>query len=186
MTLYEDERMAGNRFTIDKHPQKKEIVEAILSGESFRSIANQYGITHTCIVRYVESVLKRDLSLFVARQKDQNLNTIDGLVQRLNKLAEVCQKVIDRCVLYLSEDGEMDVTSSKRDTHTILKDNIKNLKDILETIGRFLGMVKDINVVNNINIDTSKYIAHVAEIIEDTVTNPIERDELVRRLYEGI
>lgn len=186
MTLYEYERMAGRNYVIDRHPQKQEIIKAILEGESFRRISSQFNITDKCVGNYAENVLKKDLSIYVAKQKEQNLNTIDGLVQRLNKLAEVCQKVIDRCVLYLSEDGEMDVTSSKRDTHAILKDNIKNLKDILETIGRFLGMVKDINVVNNINIDTSKYIAHVAEIIEDTVTNPIERDELVRRLYEGI
>lgn len=179
--------MAGRNYAIDRHPQKKEIVEAILSGESFLRISSNFeGISDKCVANYAKNVLQKDLSIFVARQKEQNLNTIDGLVQRLNRLAEVCQKVIDRCVLYLSEDGEMDVTSSKRDTHAILKDNIKNLKDILETIGRFLGMIKDVNVVNNINVDTSKYIAHLADIIEETVSSQIERDELVRRLYESI
>lgn len=178
--------MAGRNYAIDRHPQRDEIREAILRGESFRSISKQFGITDSCVLRYVEGSLKKDLSIYIARQKEKDLNSIEGLVQRLNYLADICKKVIDRCMSYLTEEGDLDVTSNKRDTHAILKDNIKNLKDILETIGKFLGLVKDINVVNNINLDTSKYLAHIADAIEETVTDQVQRDELVRRLYEGI
>ena len=178
--------MPGRNYAIDRHPQKKEIIEAILSGESFRSISCQFGISHMCILRYVEGQLKKDLSIYIARQKESDLNTIDGLVKRLNNLAEVCQKLINRCLEYLGEEGEVDVTSKKRDTHQILKDNITNLRAILETIGKFLGMVHDVNVVNNINIDTTKFVSKIADIIEDVVTDPQTRRELVRRIHDCI
>jgi len=176
--------MPGRNYAIDRHPQKKEIVEAILSGESFRSISCQFGISHMCILRYVEGQLKKDLSIYIARQKEKDLNTIDGLVQRLNKMAEVCQKLIDRCMEYLGEDGPIDVSSMKESTHKILKDNIANLRAILETIGKFLGMVSDVNVVTNINIDTSKFISRIADIIEDVVSDEEEKAELVRRIHD--
>lgn len=135
-------------------------------------------------MRYTEGVLKKDLAIYIARQKEENLNTIDGLVQRLNKMADVCQKLIDRCMEYLGEEGTIDVSSMKETTHKILKDNIANLRAILETIGKFLGMVSDVNVVTNINIDTSKFISRIADIIEDVVSDPDEKAELVRRINE--
>jgi len=178
--------MAGRNYAIERHPQKQEIVEAILSGESFRHISSQYGISPNSVMRYTEGVLKKDLSIYFARQKEKDLNTIDSLVTRLNRMADVCQKLIDRCMEYLVEDGALDVSSLRIDTHKILKDNIANLRAILETIGKFLGMVSDVSVVNNINIDTSKFVSRIADIIEDVVQDPEERSELVRRIYEGL
>jgi len=178
--------MPGRNYVIDRHPQKKEIVEAILSGESFRSISKQFGITDTCVLRYSEGALKKDLAIYIARQKESDLNTIDGLVKRLNKMAEVCQKLIDRCMEYLGEDGAIDVSSMKESTHKILKDNIANLRAILETIGKFLGMVSDVNVVTNINLDTSKFVSRIADIIEDVISDPNEKAELVRRIHDGL
>jgi len=178
--------MPGRNYVIDRHPQKKEIVEAILSGESFLRISSNFGITDKCVASYASNVLKKDVAIYVARQKESDLNTIDGLVKRLNNLAEVCQKLINRCLEYLGEEGEVDVTSKKRDTHQILKDNITNLRAILETIGKFLGMVHDVNVVNNINIDTTKFVSKIADIIEDVVTDPETRRELVRRIHDCI
>ena len=178
--------MAGRNYAIDRHPQKKEIIEAILSGDSFRGISLKYGISDMSILRYAEGPLKKDLSIYIARQKESDLNTIDGLVKRLNNLAEVCQKLINRCLQYLEEEGDLDVTSRKRDTHQILKDNIGNLRAILETIGKFLGMVRDVNVVNNINIDTTKFVSQIADIIEDVVTDPQTKGELVRRIHDCI
>lgn len=178
--------MPGRNYAIDRHPQKKEIIEAILSGESFRNISKQFGVSFPCVFRYTEGVLKKDLAIYIARQKEKDLNTIDGLVQRLNKMADVCQRLIDRCMEYLGEGGQIDVSSMKESTHKILKDNIANLRAILETIGKFLGMVSDVNVVTNINIDTSKFISRIADIIEDVVTDPEEKAELVRRIHDGL
>ena len=178
--------MPGRNYAIDRHPKKKEIIEAILSGDSFRNISSQYGMSPNSVIRYTESVLKKDLSIYIARQKDDNLNTIDGLVKRLNKMAEVCQKLIDRCMEYLGEDGAIDVSSMKESTHKILKDNIANLRAILETIGKFLGMVSDVNVVTNINLDTSKFVSRIADIIEDVISDPNEKAELVRRIHDGL
>lgn len=178
--------MAGRNYAIDKHPQRNEIREAILRGASFRHISSQYGMSANSVMRYAEAELHKDISIYIARQKEKDINSIDGLVERLNYLADICKKMIDRCMVVLSEEGEIDVTSNKRDTHAILKDNISNLRATLETIGKFLGLVKDISVVNNINIDTSKFISHIADIIEDTVTDQQQKEELVRRLYEGV
>ena len=176
----------GRNYAIDKHPQKKEIVEAILNGDSFRHVSSQYGISPNSVMRYSESVLKKDVAIYIAMRKEDDLSTIDGLVKRLNNLAEVCQKLINRCMEYLGEDGEIDVSSMKETTHKILKDNIANLRAILETIGKFLGMVSDVNVVNNISIDMTKFVARIADIVEDVVSDPEERKELVRRLHDGL
>ena len=178
--------MPGRNYAIDRHPKKKEIIEAILSGESFRRISSQFDITDKCVGNYAANVLKKDVAIYVARQKEENLNTIDGLVKRLNKMAEVCQKLIDRCMEYLGEDGAIDVSSMKESTHKILKDNIANLRAILETIGKFLGMVSDVNVVTNINLDTSKFVSRIADIIEDVISDPNEKAELVRRIHDGL
>lgn len=176
----------GRNYAIDTHPQKKQIIEDILSGKSFRSISCQYNISHPSVMRYVEGVLKKDVAIYVALRKEDNLNTIDGLVKRLNNLADVCQKLINRCMEYLGEDGQIDVSLRKETTHKILKDNIANLRAILETIGKFLGMVSDVSVVNNINVDTTKFVARIADIVEDVVSDPEERKELVRRLHDGL
>ena len=176
----------GRNYAIDKHPQKKEIVEAILGGDSFRIISKRFGITQSCIQRYALGSLKKDLAVYVALRKEDDMNTIDGLVNRLNGLADVCRKLINRCMEYLGEEGEIDVSQDKRATHKILRDNIANLRAILETIGKFLGMVHDVNVVNNISIDMSKFVSQIADIVEDVVSNPDERKKLVRRLNERL
>lgn len=171
----------GRKCAIDIHPQREEIIEKILHGESFRRISSQYGFSENAVVRYVHNVLNKDLAVYLTEQRQEgSLRTIEGCLKELEYMATLTKDLLEDWRKRLVESNGKD-PYLRRDVLAAVKTNKENI----ETIGRFLGMVKDVTIVNNISLESSAFIAQVIDILEDCLSDQPELLEQIEERLHG-
>ena len=94
--------MATHRYSIDTHPKRTQIINALAKGElSFRDIAKKFNLTKTTLHTY----MKNALIPRAAEIKAQELKTGEDLLTELENIKAKAYKMLDACDVYL-EDPE--------------------------------------------------------------------------------
>lgn len=75
------------RCTVCIHPQRDEIERAIARGESYRSIAHQYSVSHTAIIRHARAHLPQPVQAAVQAEMVEHGASILSQVRELNQKA---------------------------------------------------------------------------------------------------
>ncbi len=83
--------MAGNAYTIDKHPKKKAIVRDILKGIPDHTIALNYDISDMNVRRYRNGKLMKLCAQVVAEEK----NDAQGLLDRIEPVIEKVERLFE-------------------------------------------------------------------------------------------
>lgn len=143
--------MAGPKYSVDCHPDRKKIIRDITKGElSYRDIAVRYGISKSAISRYLNEKLVTKAAK-VAAQQDEEEGT--NLLSRIETVMKRMQKLYDACDEYLSDPENPEtytlmphaheleiiyttqVKGEKKMVTKLHKENLKNLIDrLLSTV----------------------------------------------------
>ncbi len=83
--------MAGNAYTIDKHPKKKMIVRDILKGIPDNAIANNYDLSVSSVKRYRNGKLMKLCAQVVAEDK----NDAQGLLDRIEPVIDKVERLYE-------------------------------------------------------------------------------------------
>ncbi len=75
------------RCTVCAHPQREEIERAIARGESYRTIAYQYSVSHVAIIRHVRAHLPQQVQAAVQAEAVERGASVLSQVRRLNAKA---------------------------------------------------------------------------------------------------
>ena len=94
----------GRRAAIDNHPQKKQIIRALVRGDrSFREIADQFGTNKTSLQRY----LKEKLIPTAAKiQGERDLRDGGFLLDEINRVMKRVNLMYDACDEYLRDPND--------------------------------------------------------------------------------
>jgi hypothetical protein len=89
----------GRKYTVDTHPQRDKIVRAMLKGEaSLRSIAVQFGLPHSAVIRYLKDRLAPQAAAVMAREEAGNgaalLDRLEAVTARMEKLYDACDEYL--------------------------------------------------------------------------------------------
>jgi hypothetical protein len=89
----------GRRWTVDTHPEREKIIAAMVKGEqSFRSIADHFGISSACITRYMQDKLASQAGEVLAGNAEKNggalLKRIETVMKRMQKLYDACDEYL--------------------------------------------------------------------------------------------
>jgi len=89
----------GRRRTVDTHPEREKIIAAMIKGEqSFRIIADQFGIPVSCITRYMRDKLTAQAGAVMAKEGAGNgsalLNRVETVMKRMQKLYDACDEYL--------------------------------------------------------------------------------------------
>lgn len=89
--------------SVDKHPQKQEIMAALIEGKPYRNITKQYGVSTAALSRYMREELARKVAL--AKQQE---NIVDGtyVAQTAGKAARSLRDMLEACNEYLRDPDD--------------------------------------------------------------------------------
>lgn len=88
---------------IEQHPKKREIVQALIDGVSYRDIEGQYQVSRQSLSTYLRKELSQKVAL-VKREED----ILDGTfaIQNAARAAGSLRKVLDACTRYLQDPDD--------------------------------------------------------------------------------
>jgi hypothetical protein len=89
----------GRKYSVDTHPQKAKIIQAILRGEaSLRGIAGQFGLPKSAVMRYVKDRLNPQAAAEMAKREEYQgqavLARIEGVMTRMQTLYDACHEYL--------------------------------------------------------------------------------------------
>ncbi len=161
----------ANTFTVDKHPQKKEIIKAILNGVPEEKIANNYELTQPAIHRYKHSKL---MKILAELWNEKNTEASKQLVDRYEEIAVMLRKQLLACQEWLQDpsneekytvvprDNEIQVVTQWTQDGKICRDK-ELLSDVIKEI-REHG--KNVLKVQFNTADTRKIILETAKVLQ--------------------
>lgn len=98
--------MAGRAWTVETHPDRDNLITAIVEGKtSLRAIERQFDISHDCVRRYLNDRLM-DKAAAVIQQKDKEEG--DALINELVARDQRIEKLLDACDKYLQDPNNPD------------------------------------------------------------------------------
>lgn len=97
--------MPTPRAAIESHPQRKELIQAIVRGDTYRSIAKRYGISQGTITR----LIRAELAAKIAAAKASH-DIMDGtfVIESAGQAAESLRKMLQACERYLQDPDDTD------------------------------------------------------------------------------
>lgn len=161
----------ANTFTVDKHPQKKEIIKAILNGVPERKIATQYDLSDKAVNRYKNGKLMKMLAEIWS---EQHTEASKNLVDRYEEIAVMLRKQLLACEEWLQDpvnadkytvaprDNEVYVVTQWQKDGKICRDK-ELLSDVIKEI-REHG--KNVLKVQFNSTDTRKIILETAKVLQ--------------------
>lgn len=161
----------ANAYTIDKHPQKKEIVKAILNGVPDNKIADNYGLAKNVVTRYKNGRLMKMLAEIWS---EQHTEASKNLVDRYEEIAVMLRKQLLACEEWLQDpvnadkytvaprDNEVYVVTQWRKDGKICRDK-ELLSDVIKEI-REHG--KNVLKVQFNSTDTRKIVLETAKVLQ--------------------
>lgn len=161
----------ANAYTIDKHPQKKEIVKAILTGVPDNKIADNYGLAKNVVTRYKNGRLMKMLAEIWS---EQHTEASKNLVDRYEEIATMLRKQLVACEEWLQDptdpqkytvaprDNEVYVVTQWQKDGKICRDK-ELLSDVVKEI-REHG--KNVLKVQFNSTDTRKIILETAKVLQ--------------------
>lgn len=161
----------ANTFTVDKHPQKKEIIKAILNGVPERKIATQYDLSDKAVNRYKNGKLMKMLAEIWS---EQHTEASKNLVDRYEEIAVMLRKQLLACEEWLQDpvnadkytvaprDNEVHVVTQWQKDGKICRDK-ELLSDVIKEI-REHG--KNVLKVQFNSTDTRKIILETAKVLQ--------------------
>ena len=93
----------ARKWEIEKHPQRDEIVKALINGVTYREIGAQYGVSSSTLSKYLRTELSRKVSL-VKREQD----ILDGtfVLDNAARAAKSLRKLLTACDVYLQNPDD--------------------------------------------------------------------------------
>ncbi len=159
--------MAGRKWEVEQHPQRKQIVKAIVRGDSFRNLTKQFGISIASLSRYLNIKLVEQFKRAKEKGLDINSESLKSMVQEL--IGEV-REFLKAAKLDL-EDRKPSEARKEAIYH------IEEWRKLIETFAKLEGQLQE-NTVININ----PVMIQVEQVIlEATVGYPEVRKEIVER-----
>ena len=177
------DRSPGGQCTICNHPQRVEIDKALVSGETLRNIAKQFGVSYSAVGRHKRNGHIAAKIAKVARKKE-----IEDAKEIRNAVEE-------------KEQQEIADVASVLDEIIGLKDRLNDLLDraegegikevcmvsgeirrTLELIAKISGELKQARSIT-VNITQSAEFKQVVAILLEEVPDDV-KEPLARRLYE--
>ncbi len=161
----------ANTFTVDKHPQKKEIIKAILNGVSEEKIAKNYEVGSSAIHRYKNTKL---MKMLAELWNEKNTEASKQLVDRYEEIAVMLRKQLLACQEWLQDpsneekytvvprDNEIQVVTQWTQDGKICRDK-ELLSDVIKEI-REHG--KNVLKVQFNTADTRKIILETAKVLQ--------------------
>lgn len=91
----------GRKWTVETHPKKEQIINAIVKGEkSLRGIAGQYDLPKSTVISYVKAKLSPQAAEAVALN---NLKTGQDIINELQRVMGMMYKLYAACDEYLQD-----------------------------------------------------------------------------------
>lgn len=161
----------ANTYTVDKHPQKKEIIKAMLNGVSDNKIATNYALSPKVVTRYKNGKLMKMLAEI---WKEQQSEAGKELVDRYEEIATMLRKQLVACEEWLQDptdpqkytvaprDNEVYVVTQWQKDGKICRDK-ELLSDVVKEI-REHG--KNVLKVQFNSTDTRKIILETAKVLQ--------------------
>jgi len=147
---------------IDKHPQKEEIIQALIDGKSYRTITVQYGISATSVGRYMREKLSAQASQALEKRGEE---TGEMIVKQMDKIQSIVMEVL--------ENERM-----KNNTFQILA-AAREFRAGLEFLARIYGNVKEKNGDTIINVtQNNMYLELKDAVLKATEDNPEVRERI--------
>lgn len=88
------------KLEVDQHPKKKQIIKALVKGDSYRNITERYGVSKAALSRY----LNKQLLEKAAKAKEaQDLKDGDLIVKEIQAIMDRCRKMYDACDEWLTD-----------------------------------------------------------------------------------
>lgn len=97
--------MPKRKRKIDQHPQKQEIIEALVRGDTYQEITSKYGVSKNQLSDYMRQELGRKVAM-VKRDED----ILDGtfVLDNAAKAAKSLRKLLESCNTYLQDPDDPD------------------------------------------------------------------------------
>lgn len=128
----------GRKFEVDIHPQRTQIVKALIKGEPYSKIVERFGTSKASLSRFLNQHLLPSMAKEEARREFKDVET---LLAEVNTVMERVRKMYDACDEYLQDPTdpsryylgpraeEVQVVYIRQEgEHTFkLKDNLYNL-----------------------------------------------------------
>ena len=127
--------------TICRHERRQEIDEALVAGESFRSIALRFDTSHMAVRRHKEH-LSRKLIKAAERAEERHA---DSLVDQLDTLLSRAKALLDEVFPENRENGQK---VNPRDVAAALRE----MRETLLLMGRMTGQLKGDGATVNVGI----------------------------------
>ena len=174
----------ANAYTIDKidAETKKDLVKDLLSDIPVNRIANNYGLSVSCVRRYRESKLFKAIAeVWAERQEnitaeyEQQLAVIQ---ERLNKALDAVDQELDR-----NHQGKYDLSDPRRAIFYVkmLNETSKSLQSNLITLAKISGNIKDVVEEQS---QPYKLYAGLIEAINKFATTEIVKKDIVNCLKQ--
>ncbi len=160
--------MAGRKWEVEQHPQRKQIVKAIVRGDSLRNIKKRFGISIASLSRYLNEKLIEQFKRAKEKGLDINSESLKRMVQEL--IGEVREFL---------KAAKIDVEDRK--PSEVRKEAIYHIEEwrkLIETLAKLEGQLQE-NTVININ---PILIQIEGVIIEATVGYPEVRSKIIERI----
>jgi len=120
-----------NKCKVCSHPNLKKIDELLLSGKSFRTISNQFGLTESSLKRHKKNHLSE--KLIKATEAKETL-TANNLFSQLKNLHSEALNILEE--------------AKGRGNLQIALNAIGRVKELLELQAKLLGELQEGNVIN--------------------------------------
>ena len=130
----------GRPSTIEHHPQKQLIDEAICSGEKQKIIAARFGITPAAITRYIQNAFARDK---VRADQERQVSSGTFILANMMKMLDTLEKMREALVEQLQDPDDpskfnlsprADEIEVTYDTIRTIDDKVMRQKDTLQNL----------------------------------------------------
>lgn len=95
----------SNRWAVETHPKRDQIIKEIIKGNTRKSIAEKYGLTQAAVSRYVKSKLRPAAAAEIHKSEEAAGKSLAGRVEHLISTTE---KMLDSAADYLQDPENPD------------------------------------------------------------------------------
>lgn len=92
--------MSGRKWTVDTHPKRDQIIKALISGQSQRTIADRFDIPKTCLQNYLSEHLAPQAAEALVQRR---LSTGKDILDELERVMGTMQRLYSACEEYLQD-----------------------------------------------------------------------------------
>lgn len=177
------DRSPGGQCTICNHPQRLEIDKALVSGESYRSVAKRFGVTDSAVGRHKRGGHIAAQIAKVARKGEiKESRAIKKAVEEMERreIADVIS-VLDEIVRLKDRLNALLDRAEKEGIKEVCMVS-GEVRRTLELIAKISGELKDAGAVT-VNIIQSAEFKQVIAILQEELSDDA-KERFARRLYE--